>query len=76
LKLIPILRAFQILLKQTDCRVIGIDHFATKKISGHKTDSTFQRYNIVTEAEMKSKKWLEEKEVNSGMMDTYMEIIS
>jgi hypothetical protein len=38
LKLTPILRAFQILLKQTDCWVIGNDHFATKKISGHKKE--------------------------------------
>ena len=34
-------------------RLAGNDHFAIKKISGHKTDSAFQRYNLVTEAEMK-----------------------
>ena len=52
-------------------RLAGNDHFAIKKISGHKTDSAFQRYNLVTEAEMKGMKWLEEKGTNSGMMDTY-----
>ena len=54
-------------------RLAGNDHFAIKKISGHKTDSAFQRYNLVTEAEMKGMKWLEEKGTNSGMMDTYMD---
>ena len=39
----------------------------------HKTDSAFQRYNLVTEEEMKGMKWLEEKAENSGMMDTYMD---
>ena len=34
-------------------RLAGNDHFAIKKISGHKTDSAFQRYNLVTEEEMK-----------------------
>ena len=42
-------------------RLAGNDHFAIKKISGHKTDSAFQRYNLVTEEEMKGMKWLEEK---------------
>ena len=54
-------------------RLAGNDHFAIKKISGHKTDSAFQRYNLVTEAEMKGMKWLEEKGDNFGMMDTYMD---
>ena len=54
-------------------RLAGNDHFAIKKISGHKTDSAFQRYNLVTEAEMKGMKWLEEKGANSRMMDTYMD---
>ncbi len=54
-------------------RLAGNDHFAIKKISGHKTDSAFQRYNLVTEEEMKGMKWLEEKGANLGMMDTYMD---
>ena len=54
-------------------RLAGNDHFAIKKISGHKTDSAFQRYNLVTEAELKGMKWLEEKGANLGMMDTYMD---
>jgi integrase len=54
-------------------RLAGNDHFAIKKISGHKTDSAFQRYNLVTEEEMKGMKWLEEKGGNSRMMDTYMD---
>ena len=54
-------------------RLAGNDHFAIKKASGHKTDSAFQRYNLVTEEEMKGMKWLEENAENSGMMDTYMD---
>jgi integrase len=54
-------------------RLAGNDHFAIKKISGHKTDSAFQRYNLVTEEEMKGMKWLEEKGEIIGMMDTYMD---
>ena len=33
----------------------------SKKYLVHKTDSAFQRYNLVTEEEMKGMKWLEEK---------------
>ena len=36
----------------------GNDHFLIKKASGHKTDSVFQRYNLVTEKEIKNMKWL------------------
>ena len=54
-------------------RLAGNDHFAIKKASGHKTDCAFQRYNLVTEEEMKGMKWLEEKGTTSGMMDNYMD---
>ena len=54
-------------------RLAGNDQFMIKKASGHKTDIAFQRYNFVSEEEMKSIKWLDEKSVNSGTMDTYMD---
>ena len=54
-------------------RLAGNDHFVIKRASGHKTDSAFQRYNLVTEEEMKGMKWLDEKEEKSGTMDTYMD---
>ncbi len=38
------------------------DYFVIKQASGHKTDSAFQRYNLVTEEEMKGMKWLSQKE--------------
>ena len=41
-----------------------------------KTDSAFQRYNLVTEEEMKSIKWLDEKGGKSGTIDTYMDTIA
>ncbi len=54
-------------------RLAGNDHFVIKKASGHKTDSAFKRYNLVTEEEMKGMKWLSEKESTSRMVDTYMD---
>ena len=54
-------------------RLAGNDQFIIKQASGHKTDSAFKRYNLVTEEEMKGMKWLEEKAKDSGTMDTYMD---
>ena len=54
-------------------RLAGNDHFVIKQESGAKTDSSFQRYNLVTEEEMKSMKWLDEKDGKSGTIDTYMD---
>ncbi|MDH4120501.1 MAG: site-specific integrase [Deltaproteobacteria bacterium] len=38
-------------------RLAGNDHFAIMAMSGHKTDSAFKRYNLVTEEELKGIKW-------------------
>ena len=54
-------------------RLAGNDYFVIKESSGAKTDSAFQRYNLVTEQEMKSIKWLDVKSGKSGTMDTYMD---
>ena len=54
-------------------RLAGNDHFVIKQASGHKTDSAFQRYNLVTEEEMRGMKWLGEKVEDSAPMDTYMD---
>ncbi len=54
-------------------RLAGNDHFVIKQASGHKTDSAFQRYNLVTEEEMKGMKWLSQKEEKTVKMDTYMD---
>ena len=54
-------------------RLAGNDQFMIKKASGHKTDIAFQRYNLVTEEEMKGMKWLDLKQGTSGTMDTYMD---
>ena len=54
-------------------RLAGNDQFVIQQASGAKTDSVFQRYNFVSEEEMKGIKWLDEKSVNSGTMDTYMD---
>ena len=59
--------------KLWNLRLAGNDHYKIKQASGHKTDSVFQRYNLVTEEEMKGMQWLEEKGENSGTMDTYMD---
>ena len=38
-------------------------------MSGHKTDSAFKRYNLVTEEEMNRVKWLDE----GKSLDTYVD---
>ena len=55
-------------------RLAGNDRYVIKKASGHKTDSAFQRYILVTEDEMGGMKWLDQKK-NSGTIDTYMDTI-
>ncbi len=53
-------------------RLAGNDRYVIKKASGHKTDSAFQRYILVTEDEMKGMKWLDQKKL-SRTIDTYMD---
>ena len=57
----------------SNLRLARNDHFLIKQASDAKTDSAFQRYNLVTEEEMKSMKWLDEKGGKSGRIDTYMD---
>ena len=54
-------------------RLAGNDHYRIKKVSGHKTDIAFQRYNLVTEEEMLEMKWLDLKKDEPRTMDTYMD---
>ena len=50
-------------------RLTGDEHFVIKQASRHKTDSAFQRYNLVTGEEMKGMQWLDQQEGKTGMMD-------
>ena len=54
-------------------RLAGNDHYNIKKVSGHKTDIAFQRYNLVTEEEILGMKWLDLKKDEQRTMDTYMD---
>jgi integrase len=54
-------------------RLAGNDHYSIKKVSGHKTDIAFQRYNLVTEEEILGMKWLDLKNDEQRTMDTYMD---
>jgi len=54
-------------------RLAGNDHYNIKKVSGHKTDIAFQRYNLVTEEEILGMKWLDLKKDEPRTMDTYMD---
>ena len=51
-------------------RLAGNDHYNIKKVSGHKTDIAFQRYNLVTEEEILGMKWLDLKNDEQRTMDT------
>ena len=57
-------------------RLAGNDHYTIKQASGHKTDIAFQRYNLVTEEEIKGMKWSDENGGKSGTVDTYMDTIA
>jgi len=54
--------------KLSNLRLAGNYRDKIKQASGHKTDSAFKRYNLVTEEKMKGMQWLEEKRDNSEMM--------
>ena len=54
-------------------RLAGNDHLTIKEASGHKTEIRFQRYNLVTEEEMKGIQLVDLKQVTSGTMGTYMD---
>ena len=54
-------------------RLAGNDHYNIKKVSGHKTDIAFQRYNLVTEEEILGMKWFDLKKDEHRTMDTYMD---
>ena len=50
-------------------RLAGNDHYLIKQMSGHKTDSAFRRYNLVTEEEMSRVKWYDQ----GKSVDTYVD---
>ena len=54
-------------------RLAGNDHYVIKQASWAKTDGVFQRYNLVTEQEIKNIKWLDKKGEKNRMIDTYMD---
>ena len=41
----------------SNLRLARNDHFVNKQASDAKTDSAFQRYNLVTEEKINSMKW-------------------
>ena len=53
-------------------RLAWNEHFTIKEASGHKAEIAFQRYNMVTEEEIKGMQLLDLKQGISGTMDTYM----
>ena len=56
-------------LRVTEHVADSVVAYVIKEMSGHKTDSVFKRYNLVTKEEMNRVKWLDEEK----SLDTYMD---
>jgi len=50
-------------------RLVGNDYFTIMAQSGYKTMSVFKRYNLVSETELESTKWLVETEEKTADVD-------
>jgi len=53
-------------------RVAGNDYIKIMSLSGHRTNSVFRRYTVVTEEELSKMKWLDDSG-STERIDTYMD---